>query len=501
MTFHQVVNDLPLNHCIILPRSDRHSFSLTPAPSTSMNLLYLGCSESLRLKIEKHSENKFQLKHCTDLASVVTLLKAKGSQPDIIITSDLVESEPLEVLLQLKKVQPKPPVIVLSENRKSSLAIEIIKAGAYDFFLLPISSSELNDSIEQVLVDLRLSSKPVEIGEVYNDQDTIIGRSRAMRTIYKQLGRIASQSVTVLVRGETGTGKELIARAIYQHGHRAHKNFIAVNCAAIPENLLESELFGHEKGAFTGADQLRVGRFEQAHGGTIFLDEIGDLDLSLQVKLLRVLQEKSIQRVGSSKDIPVDVRIIAATHRNLESMVAEGSFREDLFYRLNVISITIPALRERREDIPDLIHYYLQRYANEYGLATPSISAKAIDFLAQLEWPGNIRQLQNVISKSLLDSKGHTLDRALFERILRESQLLEKSQNNLRQMIDRELSRAADNEIEAALPVLTQQFESEVYTMAIERAGGNQAKAARILGVSRFTLREKLRLYGKHPKS
>ena len=465
-----------------------------------MNLLYIGVCDALRSQIEKLLEQGSNFTQCDDVPAALRHVGSVGLDTEIVVLSDLAQIDPLEALLELKKEYHSMPVIVLSENRKSSLAIEVIKAGADDFFLLPISSTELIGSIQQSLVDVRLSSKPVEIGDVYSDQDTIIGRSRAMRDIFKQLGRIASQTVTVLVRGETGTGKELIARAIYQHGHRAHKGFIAVNCAAVPENLLESELFGHEKGSFTGANQLRVGRFEQAHGGTLFLDEIGDLDLTLQVKLLRVLQEKTIQRVGSSSNIPVDVRVIAATHRNLESMVAEGTFREDLFYRLNVIGILIPPLRDRREDIPDLIHYFVQRYAKEYGLKTPSISAKAIDYLRQLEWPGNIRQVQNVISKSLLDSKGQILDWQRFDAIIKESQNLAKKQINLRQIIDYELTRAVNGETEAALPILSQQFEREVYTMAIDRAGGNQAKAARLLGVSRFTLREKLRLYGKHPR-
>ncbi|MEC7487059.1 MAG: sigma-54 dependent transcriptional regulator [Verrucomicrobiota bacterium] len=465
-----------------------------------MNLLYIGVCDALGRQIEKLLVQGSTFIQCDDVPAALRHIGSDGQDTEIVVMSDLAQIDLLEALLELKKNYHSLPVIVLSENRKSSLAIEIIKAGADDFFLLPISSTELIDSIQQSVVDARLSSTPVEIGEVYSDQDTIIGKSRAMRDIYKQLGRIASQTVTVLVRGETGTGKELIARAIYQHGHRAHKGFIAVNCAAIPETLLESELFGHEKGSFTGANQLRVGRFEQAHGGTLFLDEIGDLNLTLQVKLLRVLQEKTIQRVGSSKNIPVDVRVIAATHRNLESMVAEGTFREDLFYRLNVISITIPPLRDRREDVSDLVHYYLQRYAKEYGLKIPGISAQAIDYLKQLEWPGNIRQVQNVISKSLLDSKGQILDWQRFDKIIKESQNLAKKQINLRQMIDNELTRAVNSETEAALPILSQQFEREVYTMAIDRAGGNQAKAARLLGVSRFTLREKLRLYGKHPK-
>ena len=465
-----------------------------------INVVYLGNSEAIRLKVKKLLQNESLFSFFDNMTSALEHLKSHPGKTDIFIASDLKDVDPLGVVLALKEESPNLPIIVLSENKKSSLAIEIIKAGAYDFFLLPISSSELIGSLEQVVANSRLSSKPVEIGEVYSEQDTIVGRSRAMREIYKQLGRIASQSVTVLVRGETGTGKELIARAIYQHGHRAHKDFVTVNCGAIPENLLESELFGHEKGAFTGASQLRVGRFEQAHGGTIFLDEIGDLDLSLQVKILRVLQEKTIQRLGSSKDIPIDVRVIAATHRNLESMIAEGTFREDLFYRLNVISISIPPLRDRRDDIPELIKYFLHRFAKEYGLGVPNISAKAIDFLKSLEWPGNIRQLQNVISKSLLDSTGPLIDLEHLDSIVHESQLITKKQSSLTQMIDRELSRAANNETDAALPILTRNFESEVFDMAIKRTDGNQAKAARLLGVSRFTLRQKLRLFGKHPK-
>ena len=465
------------------------------------NLLYLGLNSELRTQIQKLLHKGSGFEYFDDLDGAYSHLISKNCRTEIVVISDLNDLAPLTVLLKLKKIQRLVPIIVLSENKKSSLAIEIIKAGAYDFFLLPVTTRELLDSISQALIDLRLNSKPVEIGEVFSDQDTIIGRSRAMRDIYKQLGRIASQTVTVLVRGETGTGKELIARAIYQHGHRAHEGFVAVNCAAIPENLLESELFGHEKGSFTGASQLRVGRFEQAHGGTIFLDEIGDLDQSLQVKLLRVLQEKTIQRVGSSKNIPVDVRIIAATHRNLESMVSEGKFREDLFYRLNVISINIPPLRDRRDDIPDLVSYFLQKFATEYGLATPNFSKKAIDYLTQLEWPGNIRQLQNVISKALLNSKNTTLDVEHFDNIIKESQILAKKQDQLKQIIECELNRSAANEIEAALPILTEKFEREVYTMAIESSDGNQAKAARLLGVSRFTLRQKLKLYGKHPKS
>ncbi len=425
----------------------------------------------------------------------------KSPQFDCVITECALENlDGMKLVSEQHTKNPKLPIIMLTAHGSSDTAIAAIQAGAYDCLLKPVDIEELNDVLCRAVEDAQRMSKPVEIGEVYPDQDTIVGKSRAMRDIYKQLGRIAAQPVTVLIRGETGTGKELIARAIYQHGHRAHKPFVAVNCAAIPEALLESELFGHEKGSFTGADKLRLGRFEQAHGGTLFLDEIGDLDLALQAKMLRVLQEKTIQRVGGSQDIPVDVRVIAATHRNLEKMVSDEAFREDLIYRLNVATITIPPLRERREDIPALIDYFLTRFAAEYGIEGPSIAPKAVDFLKNQDWPGNIRQLQNVIRRALLASRGYTIGWQDCRDILEDSEVAERdAPPGFERMVADTLSRVVNGEIEAALPDLTEQFEREVYGQAIKLSGGNQAKAARWLGVSRLTLREKLRQYGMHP--
>jgi len=419
----------------------------------------------------------------------------------VVIESRLPDTSGPRWTRELRGLRSGLPVIVLTTDGRSSAAIEAVKAGAYDFLTKPVDPAELGQCLAQALEDSRRSSTPVEIGEVFPDQDTIVGRSRAMRDIYKQLGRIAAQPVTVLIRGETGTGKELIARAIYQHGHRAHKPFIAVNCAAIPDSLLESELFGHEKGAFTGAEKLRLGRFEQAHGGTLFLDEIGDLDANLQVKLLRVIQEKSIQRIGGDRDIPVDVRLLAATHRNLEAMVTEGEFREDLFYRINVASIQIPALRDRREDIPALIDYFLTRYGREYGIESPSIATKAVEFLQQQDWPGNIRQLQNVMRKALLNSRGYTIGWQDCRTLLAESEPAPLSRApSLTQLVEETLDRVLRGELEEALPALTEAFEREVYQQAITRSGGNQAQAARWLGISRLTLREKLRQFGLHPR-
>lgn len=428
------------------------------------------------------------------------LTLARDASTDLAIaTSRLPGTSGIHWMRELLNSHPRLPVILLSEDMDSRSAIEAIKAGAYDFITKPVDPTELRQVVAQGLDDSRRSSTPVEIGEVYPGQDTIVGRSRAMREIYKQLGRIAGQPVTVLVRGETGTGKELIARAIFQHGHRAHKPFIAVNCAAIPEGLLESELFGHEQGAFTGASKTRIGRFEQAHGGTLFLDEIGDLAHPLQVKLLRVLQEKTIRRVGGQQDIPVDVRIIAATHRHLESMVSRGEFREDLFYRINVVSLAIPPLRERPEDIPPLIDYFLNRYGQEFSFENPSISPKAVEFLQRQDWPGNIRQLQNVVRKALLNSRGYTIGWQDCRNILAESDLAGSASPSLSRLVTTTLDQVIRGEVEEALPVLIKALEQELYEQALRRSGGNQAQAARWLGVSRLTVREKLRQFGLHP--
>src|SRR5262245_28228939 len=252
-------------------------------------------------------------------------------------------------------------------------------------------------------------SEPVSLGTPDATRDTIIGTGRTMQEIYKEIGRVAAKPVNVLICGETGTGKELIARAVYQHSDRANAPFIAINCAAIPDTLLESELFGHERGAFTGAEARRIGRFEQADHGTIFLDEIGDVTLGTQVKLVRVLQEKCVQRLGGKEIIPVDVRVIAATHRDLERAIQQEQFREDLYYRLSVLVMRLPPLRERSEDIPDLVLYFLHKHGGALGVAAPSIHPDAMEFLQGQPWPGNVRELENVIRKTLLLSAGYTI--------------------------------------------------------------------------------------------
>src|SRR5262249_29938413 len=263
----------------------------------------------------------------------------------------------LELVRELHASKPRLPIILMTAHGTTDTAIEATKSGAYDYLLKPFEMPELIELAEKAVASSRLMTEPVELGEAGSSHDALIGNSRAMQGIYKEIGRIASKPVNVLIRGETGTGKELIARAIYQHSERAQAPFIAINCAAIPETLLESELFGHERGAFTGAETLRIGRFEQADHGTIFLDEIGDMTPGTQIKLLRVLQEKCLQRLGGKETIPVDVRVLAATHRDLEQAIKDRQFREDLYYRLSVVVISLPPLRDRKEDIPELVKF------------------------------------------------------------------------------------------------------------------------------------------------
>src|SRR5687767_8936741 len=268
-----------------------------------------------------------------------------------------------------------------------------------------------------------------------------------MQNIYKEIGRVAATPVTVLIRGETGTGKELIARAIYQHSNRASKPFIAVNCAAIPETLLESELFGHERGSFTGAHARRIGRFEQADGGTLFLDEVGDLSPNTQAKLLRVLQERHITRLGGDAPIAIDVRVLAATHRNLESAIADREFREDLFYRLSVVSITLPSLRERREDIPALTKYFIQRFAGEIGIESPSIQTEALTLLQSQDWPGNVRELENVVRQALILARPFGISSEHIQQVLGKSRKPRPSDQSHASYVSDLLARAERGEI------------------------------------------------------
>jgi len=429
------------------------------------------------------------------------LAQARENSWEVVLTDlKLPGLSGLEVVRQLHAAKPKLPIIMMTAFGTTEIAIEATKLGAYDYLLKPLDMSELLDLLAKAVKSSRLMSEPLEMGAAESAQSAIIGNSRAMQAVYKEIGRVAATAVTVLIRGETGTGKELVARAIYQHSNRSEKPFVAVNCAAIPETLLESELFGHERGAYTGAHARRVGRFEQANLGTIFLDEIGDLSLSTQVKLLRVLQEKYIQRVGGNEKIPVDVRVLTATHRDLESAIHEKQFREDLFYRLSGVTITLPSLGRRLEDIPDLVRYFLQRSAKELGHDEPSILPQAVDFLQNQRWPGNVRELENVLRQALLLTRGYSITLEHVQQAMAKSRKgAPVDDQTIAGYFNELLDRARQGETERAHGQMIEDMERELFSRAIQQAQGNQAKASRWLGVTRTTMREKLIHFGLHP--
>jgi nitrogen regulation protein NR(I) len=429
------------------------------------------------------------------------LARAREHPCDVVLTDlKMPGLSGLELIERLHAAKPKLPIIMMTAFGTTETAIEATKLGAYDYLLKPFDMGELLDLVAKAVASSRLMSEPLEMGGACSTPSAIIGNSRAMQAIYKEIGRVAATAVTVLIRGETGTGKELVARAIYQHSKRAGQPFVVVNCAAIPETLLESELFGHERGAYTGAHARRVGRFEQASHGTIFLDEIGDLSLSTQVKLLRVLQEKYIQRVGGNEKIPVDVRVLTATHRDLESAIQEKQFREDLFYRLSGVTITLPPLSQRPEDTPDLVKYFLRRSATELGSDAPSIHPEAIAFLQAKTWPGNVRELENVVRQALLLARGYSIS---VEHVQQASAKSHKpvvgADQNIAGYFSELLDRAQRGEVEGAHARMFEDMERELFTRAIQLAQGNQAKAARWLGVTRTTMREKLIHFGLRP--
>jgi len=429
------------------------------------------------------------------------LTKVAEEKCDLVLTDlRLPGASGTELLKRLHAARPRLPVILMTAHGTAESAIEATKLGAYDYLLKPFEIPDLLAAVRKALTNSRLMFAPVTLGGTSGAREAMVGRSRAMQEIYKEIGRVAAKPVTVLIRGETGTGKELVARAIYQHSDRANRPFIAVNCAAIPETLLESELFGHERGAFTGAEARRIGRFEQANGGTIFLDEIGDLSANTQAKLLRVLQEKCLQRLGGRETIPIDARVLAATHRDLEAAMHEKHFRADLFYRLSVVVISLPPLRERRDDIPALVAYFLRRHGRESGAKQASIHPKALDLLREHSWPGNIRELENVVRNAMLQARGYGVAVADVRKALGGAPQRSTGVSPLARQVADLLAAASRGEREGVRASLLELADRELFAQAITLAGGNQAKAARWLGVSRITMREKLALFGLRPR-
>lgn len=426
------------------------------------------------------------------------LRRAKEGSYEMVLTDfKLPGLSGLDLIAELHAAKPKLPVIMMTAHGTTETAIEATKLGACEYLTKPFEADELLALVASAVDSARRMSDPIELGTLPPQGSALIGNSRAMQEVYKAVGRLAATPVPVLIQGGTGTGKELIARALYQHSDRANQPFLAVNCAAIPLPLIESELFGHERGAFTGAENRRIGRFEQASGGTLFLDEIGDLPLDTQAKLLRVLQERSIQRIGGNAVIAVDVRVIAATHRDLEAAIAEREFREDLYFRLNGATISLPRLSERREDIPDLVRYFLRRFGSELSMESPSIEPDALIYLQQQSWPGNVRQLENVVRQALLQARPFAIRTEHLSKLLAPRPAQTPNQSHA-EYITALLNRAESGEIQDAYWRMIAELEPELFSRAIERAGGNQAKAARWLGITRLKMREKLLELGLH---
>ena len=412
----------------------------------------------------------------------------------------------LELFDRVRKIDERVPVIFMTASGESETAIEAMKMGALDYLMKPLDVARVRALVEQALEIRRLMETPVELPEYNRPPATdseMIGRSLPMMEVYKAVGRVAPQTVTVLIRGESGTGKELIARAIYQHSARRGKPFLAVNCAALPETLLESELFGHEKGSFTGADHRRIGKFEQCNGGTIFLDEVGDMAPLSQAKLLRLLQEQRFERVGGNETIKTDVRIIVATNRDLESMITAGTFRPDLYYRLNGFMIKVPPLHERGDDILLLIEAFLTRFSQELNKPLQRVSPEALKILVEYPWPGNVRELQSMLRKALLNTTGPVLVPEFLPDEVRGSGAILPSgdggvassdglTSDLSNLVKAKLASGSENLYSESLEFM----ERYVVTRVLQSTAGNQSKAAKILGITRGSLRNKTHSLG-----
>ena len=408
--------------------------------------------------------------------------------PDVVLLDlRLPGKDGLSILKSLHQMPIPPSVIVMTAYGTSDAAIQAIKYGAFDYVTKPLNFDDLHIAIERALEHRRLSQQVQVLRENFAAAvglRNMVGNSPAMQAIYKMIGRVAPSEATVLIRGESGTGKELVADALHVHSLRDRGPLIKVNCAAIPENLLEAELFGHEKGAFTGAHQQHLGRFEQASGGTIFLDEVGELSAGTQAKLLRVLQERTVERLGGRQTLTVDVRVITATGRNLEEAVVAGQFREDLYYRLNVVSLNLPPLRERKQDIPELVEHLLRKHEARLGVVSPGLSRDALDLLLDYDWPGNVRQLENVLQRALVLGRGRALTREFIH--------LESPQSAAG---DRAASMGSVDPARGFKESIAE-MEKELIVKALAVAQGNRSRAAAILKIQRRLLYAKMQEHG-----
>jgi DNA-binding NtrC family response regulator len=426
---------------------------------------------------------------------------ARRRRPDaVLLDVRLTDMTGLEAFDHIRAADPRLPVILVTAYSTTETAIEAMKRGAFDYLLKPVDFRQLRDVVARAVELNRLARVPAVFGDPGGPDagaDRIVGRSPAMQEVYKVIGRVAPQDVTVLVLGESGTGKELVARALYQHSKRADLPFLAINCAAIPEALLESELFGHEKGAFTGADRRRVGKFEQADGGTLFLDEIGDMTPATQAKVLRLLQEQRFERVGGNETVQVDVRLIAATNHDLDAEAAAGRFRADLLYRLNGFTVRLPPLRERPGDVPLLVDHLIRAANPDLGRRVRAASPEALRLLEAYHWPGNVRELQSAVRYALVHAAGDVLTPDCLPEQIRGGRHTAQAAGDpappdLSRLVA-ELLRAGGGDVYRKASLAADRV---ILEAALRHAQGNQVRASELLGISRTTLRARLRALG-----
>jgi len=465
-------------------------------------LLVVDDEPSIRYSIEQVFEGS-EIDVVTAENAAQASQRLRDDLPDVVLLDiRLGDDDGLAVFEQLRAADPKCLVIFITGHGTSETAIEAMKRGAFDYLVKPLDAPQLIEVVRKASEIRRLMRTPALVessDREVDNPDLIVGNGQAMRSVFKQIGRVAGQDINVLILGESGTGKELVARALYHHSRRSQGPFLAINCAALTETLLESELFGHEKGAFTGADRRRIGKFEQADGGTIFLDEVGDMTSSTQAKMLRLLQDGTFERVGGNEVLCSNVRLISATNKHLEKMIEQGQFRLDLFYRLCGVTIQLPPLRERTEDIPELAHYYLFRFNRDLGTGVSSIAEETLERLRHYAWPGNVRELQSVIREALVRSAGPVL----FPEFLPEHIGIDATETpkeislttgeitwgSLAEDVQAEIAKGETGVYRRAL----EKFDRLVVQGAMAKTHGNQLAAAELLGLSRPTLRAKLR--------
>ncbi|MDL2268430.1 sigma-54 dependent transcriptional regulator [Desulfosarcina sp. OttesenSCG-928-A07] len=406
----------------------------------------------------------------------------------VLMDIRMVRVSGIEALSRIKAINPAIPILLMTAYASVEMAVDALKQGAYDYLIKPLDFEKLRLTLERALDHIRLKQENQHLKarlETDARPESLVGSSPAMIRLMETVSQVAVSEATVMITGESGTGKELVASAIHANSPRKAGPLVRINCAAITETLLESELFGHEKGAFTGADRRKEGRFVQADGGSLFLDEVGEMPVTMQVKLLRVLQERELTRVGGETVIPVDVRVIVATNRNLAQMVKEGTFREDLYYRLNVVELKMPPLRDRPEDIPLLAAHFLTRFAEKNRKSVNRFSPRAMDKLIRYPWPGNVRELMNTIERAVVLSRSDCLDETDFEGLAKNSSPTDTEPDENKLSLDGML--ALDGSLE--------HIEREAISHALGMTGGNKSEASRRLGISRKTLREKMKKY------